>query len=126
MGPSINDQGSPLAFFSTSSAGHVMISVGGGRSATVDESIAIEARALREEDLPVFTVLVPMFREARMLPMLAQSLRSLDYPLGKLDIKIVLWLVVAVVLYTAITMLRSALIERRAERAVGAGAAVPD
>ena len=68
----------------------VMISVGGGRSATVDESIAIEARALREEDLPVFTVLVPMFREARMLPMLAQSLRSLDYPLGKLDIKIVL------------------------------------
>ena len=68
----------------------VMISVGGGRSVTVDESIAIEARALREEDLPVFTVLVPMFREARMLPMLAQSLRSLDYPLGKLDIKIVL------------------------------------
>ncbi|HEY5066588.1 MAG TPA: glycosyltransferase family 2 protein [Xanthobacteraceae bacterium] len=68
----------------------VMISVGGGRSATIDESIAIEARALREEDLPVFTVLVPMFREARMLPTLAQSLRSLDYPLGKLDIKIVL------------------------------------
>lgn len=68
----------------------VMISVGGGRSVTVDESIAIEARALREEDLPVFTVLVPMFREARMLPTLAQSLRSLDYPLGKLDIKIVL------------------------------------
>jgi cellulose synthase/poly-beta-1,6-N-acetylglucosamine synthase-like glycosyltransferase len=68
----------------------VMISVGGGRSATVDESIAIEARALREEDLPVFTVLVPMFREAQMLPTLAQSLRSLDYPLGKLDIKIVL------------------------------------
>jgi glycosyltransferase XagB len=68
----------------------VMISVGGGRSATIDETIAIETRALREEDLPVFTVLVPMFREARMLPTLAQSLRSLDYPLGKLDIKIVL------------------------------------
>jgi glycosyltransferase XagB len=68
----------------------VMISVGGGRSATIDESIAIEARALREEDLPVFTVLVPMFREAAMLPTLAQGLRNLDYPLGKLDIKIVL------------------------------------
>ncbi len=67
-----------------------MISVGGGRSATIDESIAIEARALREEDLPVFTVLVPMFREAAMLPTLAQGLRNLDYPLGKLDIKIVL------------------------------------
>ena len=68
----------------------VMISVGGGRSATADETIAIEARALRDEDLPVFTVLVPMFREAAMLPRLAQALRELDYPLGKLDIKIVL------------------------------------
>jgi len=35
-------------------------------------------------------VLVPMFREAAMLPQLAQALRNLDYPLGKLDIKIVL------------------------------------
>jgi glycosyltransferase XagB len=68
----------------------VMVSVGGGRSAAVDETIAIEARALREDELPVFTVLVPMFREAVMLPRLAQALRDLDYPLAKLDIKIVL------------------------------------
>jgi len=68
----------------------ILISIGGGRSADVDEIIAIEARALRAEDLPVFTVLVPMFREAAMLPRLADALRSLDYPLGKLDIKIVL------------------------------------
>ena len=45
---------------------------------------------LREDELPVFTVLVPMFREGKVLPKLAQSLRALDYPLGKLDIKIVL------------------------------------
>jgi cellulose synthase/poly-beta-1,6-N-acetylglucosamine synthase-like glycosyltransferase len=31
-----------------------------------------------------------MFREGKVLPKLAQSLRRLDYPLGKLDIKIVL------------------------------------
>jgi len=68
----------------------ILISIGGGRSADVDEIIAIEARALRAEDLPVFTVLVPMFREAAMLPRLADALRNLDYPLGKLDIKIVL------------------------------------
>src|ERR1700691_1725074 len=68
----------------------VLVSIGGGRSAEVDETVAVEARALREEDLPVFTVLVPMFREAAMLPQLAQALRDLDYPLGKLDIKIVL------------------------------------
>jgi cellulose synthase/poly-beta-1,6-N-acetylglucosamine synthase-like glycosyltransferase len=68
----------------------VLVSVGGGRSADNDETIAIAARALRDEDLPVFTVLVPMYREARMLPMLADALRKLDYPLGKLDIKLVL------------------------------------
>jgi cellulose synthase/poly-beta-1,6-N-acetylglucosamine synthase-like glycosyltransferase len=68
----------------------LLVSIGGGRSADADHTIAIEARALREDDLPVFTVLVPMFREAGMLPGLARALRALDYPLGKLDIKIVL------------------------------------
>ena len=68
----------------------ILVSVGGGRSAEADATIAVEARALREDDLPVLTVLVPMFREAAMLPKIAQALRNLDYPLGKLDIKIVL------------------------------------
>ena len=68
----------------------ILVSIGGGRSVETDETIAVEARALRTEDLPVFTVLVPMFREAAMLPQIAQALRGLDYPLGKLDIKIVL------------------------------------
>jgi cellulose synthase/poly-beta-1,6-N-acetylglucosamine synthase-like glycosyltransferase len=68
----------------------ILVSVGGGRSAAADHTIAIEARALREEELPVFTVLVPMFHEAKMLPSIARALRELDYPLGKLDIKIVL------------------------------------
>src|SRR5580658_5051809 len=68
----------------------ILVSIGGGRSAAADEAIAIEARALTEDELPVFTVLVPMFDEAAMLPRLAQALRELDYPLAKLDIKIVL------------------------------------
>lgn len=36
------------------------------------------------------------------------------------------WLVAAVVIYTAITMLRSAFVERKPEAAVGAGVIVPD
>jgi cellulose synthase/poly-beta-1,6-N-acetylglucosamine synthase-like glycosyltransferase len=68
----------------------ILVSVGGGRSADQDEIIAIAARQLTDDDLPVFTVLVPMFREPEMLPVLARSLRQLDYPLGKLDIKLVL------------------------------------
>ncbi len=68
----------------------VLVAGGGGRSNDWNLSIEIAARALTEDELPVFTVLVPMFREGAVLPKLAQSLRAFDYPLGKLDIKIVL------------------------------------
>jgi cellulose synthase/poly-beta-1,6-N-acetylglucosamine synthase-like glycosyltransferase len=68
----------------------LLVFVGGARSSDKDDAIAIEARALTDDQLPVFTVLVPMYKEPAMLPFLAQSLRELDYPLGKLDIKLVL------------------------------------
>jgi cellulose synthase/poly-beta-1,6-N-acetylglucosamine synthase-like glycosyltransferase len=68
----------------------ILVSVGGARSVDRDESIALSARLLSDDELPVFTVLVPMFREPEVLPILAQSLRELNYPLGKLDIKLVL------------------------------------
>jgi cellulose synthase/poly-beta-1,6-N-acetylglucosamine synthase-like glycosyltransferase len=68
----------------------ILVAIGGGRSAKRDSSIEIAARALRDDELPVFTVLVPMLREPHMLPRLADALRALNYPLGKLDIKIVL------------------------------------
>jgi cellulose synthase/poly-beta-1,6-N-acetylglucosamine synthase-like glycosyltransferase len=68
----------------------ILVAVGGGRATEEDAAIAIGARALRDEDLPVFTILVPMFREGKMLPRLAEALRALDYPLAKLDIKLVL------------------------------------
>src|SRR5581483_7145367 len=68
----------------------ILVALGGGRSVAADDEIAMLARQLKDDELPVFTVLVPMFREPEMLPMLAHALRQLDYPLGKLDIKIVL------------------------------------
>jgi glycosyltransferase XagB len=68
----------------------ILVAVGGGRATETDMNIEVAARALRDDELPVFTVLVPMFREPQVLPRLAQALRALDYPLGKLDIKIVL------------------------------------
>jgi cellulose synthase/poly-beta-1,6-N-acetylglucosamine synthase-like glycosyltransferase len=39
--------------------------------------------------LPVYTVLVPVHREERVLPILVDALRRLEYPAGKLDIKII-------------------------------------
>lgn len=45
---------------------------------------------LREKDLPCYTVLIPMYREAESLPHLLAAMQRLDYPAAKLDIKLVL------------------------------------
>jgi cellulose synthase/poly-beta-1,6-N-acetylglucosamine synthase-like glycosyltransferase len=68
----------------------ILVFAGGADNSGTYDTVAIEARGLSDEELPVFTVLVPMYKEPAMLPLLAQSLRELDYPLGKLDIKLVL------------------------------------
>jgi len=39
--------------------------------------------------LPSYTILVPLYREANVLPRLAAALLALDYPLDKLDIKLI-------------------------------------
>lgn len=68
----------------------VLVWAGGRRQHSRASALEAEARLLRDEDLPIFTILVPMFREPEVLPILAGALRKLDYPLAKLDIKIVL------------------------------------
>jgi cellulose synthase/poly-beta-1,6-N-acetylglucosamine synthase-like glycosyltransferase len=47
-------------------------------------------RRLRDADLPRYTVLVAMFKEARVLPDLVAALRGLDYPAPKLEVMLVL------------------------------------
>jgi glycosyltransferase XagB len=49
-----------------------------------------EIQALDETQLPVYTILIPVFREKEVLPILLQSLKDLDYPASKLDIKLLL------------------------------------
>lgn len=49
-----------------------------------------ELRQLDDEELPTYTVLVPMYNEPEVLPVLVGALRRLDYPASKLDIKLVL------------------------------------
>ncbi len=39
--------------------------------------------------LPVYTILVPVYREAGMIPQMARALAALDYPSDKLDIHLV-------------------------------------
>lgn len=41
-------------------------------------------------DLPVYTILLPLYREGGVLPQLIRACRELDYPAAKLDIKLLL------------------------------------
>ena len=67
----------------------VLTLVGSSRKADMEISPA-EVAALRQDELPVYTVLVPMYREAAVLPLLARALQGLDYPPSKLEVKLVL------------------------------------
>lgn len=51
-----------------------------------DEDLA----GLREEDLPVYTVLAPLFREADATSSLIKNLMELDYPVSKLEVLLLL------------------------------------
>jgi cellulose synthase/poly-beta-1,6-N-acetylglucosamine synthase-like glycosyltransferase len=43
-------------------------------------------RPLADDELPAYTVLVPLFHEGKLLPLLISRLRTLDYPRDRLDI----------------------------------------
>jgi len=43
-----------------------------------------------DAELPIYTLLVPLYREAHMLPQLVHDLTHLDWPAAKLDIKLIL------------------------------------
>jgi cellulose synthase/poly-beta-1,6-N-acetylglucosamine synthase-like glycosyltransferase len=47
-----------------------------------------ELAALDSASLPIYTVLVPVFREAAVLPILARALAEIDYPKDRLDVKL--------------------------------------
>jgi glycosyltransferase XagB len=48
------------------------------------------APLLSDQELPVYTVLVPVFREIEVINQLMHALQKLNYPIEKLDIKIIL------------------------------------
>jgi cellulose synthase/poly-beta-1,6-N-acetylglucosamine synthase-like glycosyltransferase len=47
-----------------------------------------ELDALDERDLPMYTILVPLYREANVLNRLTRGMEGLDYPKTKLDIRL--------------------------------------
>lgn len=51
---------------------------------------ALEPVAADDPDLPTYTVFVPLYKEANMLPTLVQSLNAMDYPKDKLQVLLLL------------------------------------
>ncbi len=49
-----------------------------------------ELKLLRDDDLPIYTILLPVFREDKLIKKLIWNLQSIDYPRHKLDIKLLI------------------------------------
>jgi cellulose synthase/poly-beta-1,6-N-acetylglucosamine synthase-like glycosyltransferase len=63
------------------------------RSLTNDLELRItdeEVAAIDERTLPIFTLLIPLYREAVVVPQLMESIARLDYPPTRLDVKLLL------------------------------------
>ncbi|MBC7234743.1 MAG: glycosyltransferase [Chloroflexi bacterium] len=53
-----------------------------------DVCSAPEGADIPDSELPTYTILVPLFREAAVLPTLLKAVSRLDYPRAKLDVKL--------------------------------------
>jgi glycosyltransferase XagB len=49
-----------------------------------------EINALQDRDLPIYTILIPVYREAEVLGDLLKEIGYLDYPAAKLDVQVLL------------------------------------
>lgn len=49
-----------------------------------------ELEEIDERELPVYTILVPMYKESEVIPQLMVNLEKLDYPKAKLDVRLLI------------------------------------
>lgn len=76
-----------VALLFTAAVAHRLVAVAASRPPAVR---ATPKKRQPDRDLPVYTVIVPLFREARVLPQLVRNIDALDYPPAKLDIRLML------------------------------------
>jgi glycosyltransferase XagB len=67
-----------------------IVSLRGARYDVVERITDTEVEDLRDADLPIYTVLVPVFREANIVAQLIDNLGGLDYPIHKLEVLILI------------------------------------
>lgn len=74
------------AFFLVTVVFRTWVGVSGAAAETAISITDEDVRAVENRTLPVYSILVPVFKEARVIGTLLRSLRELDYPADKLDI----------------------------------------
>ncbi len=67
-----------------------IVAMRGARYDVVERITSAQVAALRDRDLPLYTVLVPVFREANIVGQLIRNLGGLDYPTEKLEVLILI------------------------------------
>ncbi|PRY51236.1 hypothetical protein LY71_102301 [Geodermatophilus tzadiensis] len=67
-----------------------LISTVGTAYETVEQVTDAEVAALTDDDLPRYTILVPVYREAGIVGLLVRNLAALDYPREKMEILLLL------------------------------------
>jgi cellulose synthase/poly-beta-1,6-N-acetylglucosamine synthase-like glycosyltransferase len=66
------------------------VAMQGAKFDIVERVTAAEVAALRDADLPKYTVLVPVFKEANIVPQLVGNLGRIDYPADKLEVLVLI------------------------------------
>jgi glycosyltransferase XagB len=77
-------------FFLASVAFKVVLSIAGAQNEISQPVSAAEIAALRDDDLPIYTVLVPVYNEPEVVGQLIAGLKNIDYPQHKLDVMLLL------------------------------------
>jgi glycosyltransferase XagB len=78
-----------LAYFVVTLFKFSLIALSAWRNPQIRVS-AQEAGSLGDADLPIYTVLLPLYKEANVAGSILHAIESLDYPRDKLDVKLLL------------------------------------
>lgn len=77
-------------FFLFSILFKLYLALTGSKSELKDVVSKEEIKNVNETTLPVYTILLPVYKEDKLIRKLIWNLRSLDYPKGKLDVKLLI------------------------------------
>jgi len=77
-------------FYFTSFVYKFSVTLWGLKKVRQEKKIAVQAMSMDPRELPVYTVLIAAYKEAKVIPTLIKAIKRFDYPEDKLDIILLL------------------------------------